>query len=50
VALRSGPINRFFPGPESTKKVVRMVLDHIILNWRTFGPAFGDGLLHIHSP
>jgi len=41
VALGPGPINRFFLGSKSAKYMVRMVLNHIILNRRTFGSAFG---------
>lgn len=47
VALGSRPINRFFLGSESAKNVITMVLDHIILNGRTFGPTFGTGF-HVY--
>jgi hypothetical protein len=47
MALGPGPINRFRLGSESTKYAIRMVLDHIILNRRTFGPAFGTGF-HVY--
>lgn len=47
MALGPRPINRFLLRSESAKYVVRMVLDHIILNRRTFGPPFGTGF-HVY--